>query len=89
MERLSNKLVGNMRPVKVAGIDVIDSERQRFAQDRECPVVVCGRPEYVRTSQLHGAISDAVERDGRARERKSPAEICCIHSSQNSRSRQG
>ena len=69
-----------MRPVKVARIDVIDSELNNFAQDRECPIVVGGRPEYMRTSQLHGAISDAVDRDGGARKRKSPAKIGCIHS---------
>src|SRR4029077_10636851 len=83
MQRLFNKLIGNMRPVKVARIDVIDSELNNFAQDRDCPVVVCGRPEYMRTSQLHGAISDAVDRGGGAWKRKSPAEIravgSCIH----------
>jgi len=80
-------LISNMRPVKVARIDVIDSELNNFAQDRECPVVVCGRPEYMGTSQLHGTISDAVESDRRAWKRKSPAEIGCIHSLENSRSR--
>lgn len=78
MECLFNKLIGNMRPVKVARIDVIDSELNNFAQDRGRTVVVCGRPEDMRTSQLHGTISDAVDRDGRARKRKSPAEIGCI-----------
>ncbi len=81
MQRLFNKLIGNMRPVKVACIDVIDSELNNFAQDRECPVVVCGRPEYMRTSQLHGTISDAGESDGRAWKRKSPAKIGCIQES--------
>ena len=81
MQRLFNKLIGNMRPVEVARIDVIDSELNNFAQDRECPAVVCGRPEYMRTSQLHGAISDAVESDRRAWKRKSPAEIGCIQES--------
>ena len=81
MQRLFNQLIGNMRPVKVARIDVIDSELNNFAQDRDCPVVVCGRPEYMRTSQLHGTISDAVKRDRRARKPKSPAKIGCIQES--------
>ncbi len=80
MQRLFNQLIGNMRPVKVARIDVINSELNNFAQDRECPVMVCRWPEYMRTRQLHGAISDAVESDRRAWKRKSPAEIGCIHS---------
>ena len=83
MQRLFNKVIGNMRPVKVARIDVINSELNNFAQDRDCSVVVCGRPEYMRTSQLHGTISDAVESDRRAWKRKSPAKIgavtSCIH----------
>ena len=81
MQRLFNKVVGNMRPVKVARIDVIDSEPNNFAQDRDCPVVVRGRPEYMRTSQLHGPISDAIDRDGRARKRKNPAKILRIQKS--------
>src|SRR5882724_12016753 len=80
MQRLFNQLIGNMRPVKVARIDVIDSELNNFAQDRECPVVVCGRPEYMRTSQLHGTISDAGESDRRAWKCKSPAEIDAVTS---------
>ena len=87
MQRLFNKVIGNMRPVKVARIDVIDSDLNNFAQDGECTVAVCRRPEYMRTSKLHGTVSDAVESDRRAGKRKSPAEIDCIHSLENFRSR--
>src|ERR1700722_20093719 len=80
MQRLFNKLVGNMGPVKVARIDVIDSELNNFAQDRDRPFVICGRPEHMRASQLHSTISDAIDRDRRAWKRKSSAKIGCIHS---------
>jgi len=42
-----------------AGIDVGDTEANNLAQDRECTVVVRWRPEYMRTSQLHGTVPHA------------------------------
>src|SRR5207249_9710514 len=48
-----------MRAIEVAGVDVSDTEFNNLAQDRECTVVVCWRPEYVRTSQLHGTVPHA------------------------------
>ena len=81
MQRFFDKLIGYVRAIEVAGVDVIDTEANNLTQDRECPVAVCGRPEYMRTSQLHGTVSDAVESDGRAWKRKSPAEIGCIQES--------
>ena len=59
MQRLFDELIGNMRSVEIARIDVIDSELNNFAQDRQCTVVICWRPEYMRTSQLHGAVPHA------------------------------
>src|SRR5882762_4057140 len=59
MERLLNKLIGYMRAIEIAGVDVGDSELNNLAQDRECTVLVCWRPEYMRTSQLHGAVPHA------------------------------
>jgi hypothetical protein len=59
MERFSDKLIGYVRPIVVTGIDVGDTETNNLAQDRECAVVVCWRPEYMRTSQLHGAVPHA------------------------------
>jgi len=59
MERFSDKLIGNVRAIEVAGVDVIDTEPDNLAQDRNGTVVVCWRPEYMRTSQLHGAVAHA------------------------------
>jgi hypothetical protein len=50
MQCFFDKPIGYMRAVEVAGIDVGDTEANNLAQDRECTVVVCWRPEYVRTS---------------------------------------
>src|SRR5258705_13375012 len=56
MQRLFDKLIGYMRAIEVAGVDMGDTELNNLAQDRECTVVVCWRPEYMRTSQLHGTV---------------------------------
>ena len=59
MERFFDKLIGYVRAIEVAGVDVGDTEPDDLAQDRECAVVVCWWPEYMRTSQLHGAVPHA------------------------------
>ena len=59
MERFFDKLIGYVRAIEVAGVDVGDTELNNLAQDRECTVVVCWWPEYMRTSQLHGTVPRA------------------------------
>ena len=59
MERLFDKLIGYVRAIEVAGIDVVDTEASNLAQDRDRTVVVCWRPEYMWTSQLHGPVPHA------------------------------
>src|SRR6476659_2382481 len=59
MERLFNKLIGYMRAIEVAGVDVGDTELNNLAQNRDCTVMICWRPEYMRTSQLHGTVTPA------------------------------
>ena len=59
MQRLFDKLIGYMRAIEVAGVDMGDTELNNLAQDRECTVVVYWRPEYMRTSQLHGTVPHA------------------------------
>src|SRR5882724_6251507 len=61
MERFFDELVGYVRAIEVAGIDVVDTESNNLAQDRDCTVVICWRPEYMRTSQLHGAVAHSSE----------------------------
>src|SRR6266487_13714 len=59
MQRFFDKLIGYVRAIEVAGVDVGDNEANNLAQDRDCTVVICWRPEYMRTSQLHGTVPDA------------------------------
>src|SRR6266487_6092516 len=59
MQRFFDKLIGYMRAIEVAGVDVGDTEANNLAQDRDCTVVICWRPEYMRTSQLHGTVAHA------------------------------
>ena len=59
MQRFFDQPIGYVWAIEIAGVDVIDTEANNFAQDRECTVVVCWQPEYMRTSQLHCAISHA------------------------------
>src|SRR6266487_4210636 len=59
MQRLFDELIGYMWAIEVAGVDVGDTEANNLAQDRECTVAVCWRPEYMRTSQLHRAVPHA------------------------------
>jgi len=48
-----------VRAIEVAGVDVIDTEANNLAQDGERTVVICRRPEYMWTSELHGAVTHA------------------------------
>jgi len=61
MQRFFDKLIGYVRSIEVAGVNVIDAEPNNLAQDGECTVVVCGRPEYMRPSELHGAVPHACQ----------------------------
>jgi hypothetical protein len=48
-----------MRPVEVAGVDVIDSEPNDFAQDCDRAIVIFWWPEYMWTGELHRAVAHA------------------------------
>ena len=62
VERLADQLVGEVRAVEVAGVDVVDAARDRLAQHRQGGVTVPGRSEHAGPSELHGAIAEAVHR---------------------------
>src|SRR5439155_7993281 len=59
MQCFFDQLIGDMRPIEVAGVDVIDSEPNDLAQDCDRAVVIFWWPEYMRTSELHGAVAHA------------------------------
>ena len=69
MQRLADDLVGDVRAVEVAGVDVVDAARDRLAQHGERGVAVLRRPEHAGPGELHGAVAEALhgavaEREG-------------------------
>ena len=66
MERLGDDLIGDVRPVEVAGVDMVDAAFDRLAQDRHRFGAVLRRSEYAGACELHGAVAHAM--DGAAAE---------------------
>ena len=62
VECLANNLVGDVRPVIVARVDVGDAETYRFTQHAHRGISVARRPEHVRTRQLHCTVAHAGDR---------------------------
>ena len=61
MQRLADDLVGDMRAVEVAGVDVVDAGRDRLAQDGDRRVAILGRAEHAGAGELHGAVAHAAQ----------------------------
>ena len=69
MQRLADDLVGDMRAVEVAGVDVVDAAGHRLAQHGERRVAILGRAEDAGPGELHGAVTQPLhgavaEREG-------------------------
>ena len=75
MERLLDDLIGDMRTVKIAGIDMVDSCRHSFSQHCDCGVHIARRSPYLGTGKLHRAITHSLQIDRSAGERKTAAEF--------------
>src|ERR1700744_4140296 len=60
MQRLANDLVGDVRTVEIAGVDMVDPARHGGAQDGECGGAVLGWPEDARAGKLHRAVTQTV-----------------------------
>src|ERR1700678_1178663 len=69
MKRLLDNLVGHVRTVKVAGIDVVDSRCNRLSQNSNRSVHVAWWSPNLWTGELHRAVTHAVQRQRGARER--------------------
>src|SRR6476660_2409310 len=59
MQRFFDKLIRYVRAIKVAGVDVGNTELNNLAQNRNCTVMIRWRAEYMGTSQLHGTVPQA------------------------------
>ena len=58
MQRLADELVGDVRAVEVAGVDVVHAARDGLAQHGQCRVVILGRAEHAGPGELHGAVAE-------------------------------
>ncbi len=81
MKGFADELIGDVRTVIVARIDMIDSARQRFAQYRERALPVFRRPEYPRPRELHRAVAHPLHAASPQREDSGIADIdhACPH----------
>ena len=60
MQRLADDLVGDVRTVEVAGVDVVDPSLDGGAQHRDGCGAVARRAEDAGTGELHRAVTDAL-----------------------------
>ena len=75
MQSFLDDLVGDLRAVEVAGVNVVDAGSDRLAQDGDGFGAVAGRAEDVGAGELHRAIADAVDGERRAGEVECTAEL--------------
>jgi len=61
MKRPFDDLVGHMRAVEVARIDVIDPCRNRLSQNSYCSVDITRRSPHLRTGKLHRTIAHSLK----------------------------
>ena len=75
MERLLDDLIGHMRTVIVAGIDVVYASRNRLSQNCNRSVNITRRSPHLRAGKLHRAIAHAVQGHRGAGEGEAAAEL--------------
>src|SRR5215831_11573934 len=75
MERLPDDLIGNVRTIIIAGVQVVHARLNRVAQNPEGLFAIARWSPHPRTRQLHRAIAHTVNRHARVREREASAEI--------------
>ena len=80
MERLLDDLIGHMRTVKVAGIDVVHAGRDRLSQNGNRGLHIARRSPHLRAGKLHRAIAHAVQGHRCAGKREGAAKIVLLSS---------
>ena len=58
MKRLANELVGDVRAIVIASVDMVDPLRHRLAKHGEGRMAIPRRAEHARSGKLHGAVAD-------------------------------
>ena len=76
-QRFADQLIGDERPVEVAGVDVVDAGGHRFSQDGERRFPVARRPEHAGSGELHGAVAQPL--DGAATQDEAAGLITRLH----------
>jgi hypothetical protein len=61
VQGLRDELVDEERPVEVRGVDVVHTEFDGPAQNRDRLIRVGGRSHHAGTCELHRAVADAVD----------------------------
>ena len=61
MNGFFDDLVGDVRAVEVAGIDVVDAGFDGFAQNGDGGRAILRRAKDMRAGELHGAVAHAVD----------------------------
>src|SRR6266568_7974214 len=87
MKGLANKLVGDVRAIEIARVDVIDPARNRLAQHREGGIVILRRPKYARSGKPHRAVAHSVHGAVAQGEDASGGDAGHVSSSEGMRSR--
>ncbi len=62
VQRFADQLIGEMRSVEVAGVDVVDAGGDGLPQHGEGRAAIFRRPEHAGAGELHGAIAEPPHR---------------------------
>ena len=58
MQGFTDNLVGDVRTVVIAGVDVVHSARDGLPQYGQCRIIVFGRTEHTGPCELHCAVAE-------------------------------
>ena len=75
MQRFADQLVGDVRTIKIAGVDMVDAACHRRPQHRDRRVMVFRRSEHAGAGKLHGPVTEAVYLPGAELETAGSADV--------------
>src|SRR5437016_6291760 len=75
MKRPFDDLVGHMRTVKIARIDVVDPDRDNLSQNSYGSLSISGWSPHLRAGKLHRAIAHSLQAHGSAGKREAGAKV--------------
>ncbi len=69
MQRFADQLVGDVRTIEIAGVDVVHAARDCLAQHGQRRAMILGRAEHAGAGELHGAVAEPLHAAGAEVER--------------------